>query len=254
MKYYKVVKENNSGDLVSIHDGYLLTSAIKYKVGEWTVPVVKDSKVFIFDNIVDALMFYCASPSRIYECDAADVSKPPTKVLSLDSIHRNSLLSDFWVNEWSVDEVYKNTNVQGALVASAVKLTKEIFSYKEPKIYYKGLLRDGLRLVSPYARTKIVYSLGGWTVPEIKGSKIFIFDSLERASGFFSYLRFQAVEIWSCFAANVEKSPNDLIFEFSLNESNVEAFWANSGAVGVGMHPTGGTVVCDAISLKEKVN
>ncbi len=117
---------------------------------------------------------------------------------------------------------------------------------KNQRIFYRltkynlgsvSCLRDNIAVVS---------KIGEWTYPKVKGSKLFIFDSLE------SVKKFPCV--WNkCFKCRV-KNPKERewMLEYPDGIMVIYYYWRRISSPGV-MECYPGTVVCDAFKLIKEV-
>lgn len=104
--YYKVLKELPNGRLVSY-----TTHASRYNVtyipDVVTRPKVKSTKLFVFDNGVDAYDFasygIIQGYAQVWSCAAAGVSKPPERICRYTDSATD--LSAYW---W---EIHKGTSM-----------------------------------------------------------------------------------------------------------------------------------------------
>lgn len=109
-KYYKVVRKG----LSSVFGGKY---RIVYKIGEWTFPVLQESKLFVFTDLAKALRFCDVElgvDGEIYECEVFDISEaewcgPPNEP------------EMYWIGKRNYQLVPDYT-----IFASAVKLTKKV--------------------------------------------------------------------------------------------------------------------------------
>lgn len=121
--YYKcVTKDMKSGYVDNLKE--LCTT---YQLNKWTYPILKKSKLFVFDNKNTAKNWARADWLDVYECEV----KNPTKHGPFDLSVRLEEILYLW-------KLYKNKKAykrfsdelnHGVILAEAVKLTKLIKSY-----------------------------------------------------------------------------------------------------------------------------
>lgn len=146
--YYKVLTIEPDAALTSICQiedvvGVGRERALEYKPGQWTVPTLKGSKLFIFDSFDNAKEFahkMLSTHAAIWECQV----KNPLPMPQI-SRTRAGYIEDFW-ETWiearqkhapALKAIQRHwtsifTAPQGTFGASAVKLTKEV--YRKPRV------------------------------------------------------------------------------------------------------------------------
>ncbi len=97
------------------------------------------------------------------------------------------------------------------------------------KYYYKVTNRDKRSIVA-HGRVALTYREGRWTWPKLKGSKIFIFESLRKARQFRKRFAKRA-RIFRCIAKGSKKFSMSLPAIWFSSRGWVEAkiFWTGRG-------------------------
>jgi len=128
--YYKVVFETN-GVLESyarvVRGNHF---CVKYEVGKWITPTVKNTKLYVFDSITNATNWITMDSGydkhiRLFECKV----KNPVKNFQIAYVHN---IEDFWDRYFNFRQKRKKIEIRshkiipGTTGCSAVKLTKEI--------------------------------------------------------------------------------------------------------------------------------
>lgn len=128
--FYKVVYPLG-GRLVSCR-AHNFGLDLEYKPGEWTLPVLPNSRLFIFEHLSDAESFRHAwDGEQIYECNAIGVVRGR-------GVNSDWLIRDFWKTiikynrlhnfkkayAKALAEVRADTAKYDALLAKKVRLTK----------------------------------------------------------------------------------------------------------------------------------
>ena len=121
---YKVVLRSTHDELVSVH---VADNAAKivYIPNQWVVPIIKNSKIFVFsafEHAYEFAIFGVNSGFELWSCNVADVSVPPTKVNNLYCLDSSSL-EFFWSKN---QDIYGIFPPKGTLVCSAVKLLERL--------------------------------------------------------------------------------------------------------------------------------
>ena len=125
MKVYKVTK-----NLCSCIFDYTNTR-VKYEIGKWTTPTIKNSKLFAFSNILQALRFFDtfidSSGLAVWECDASDVEENKKQILV--PIFFSSTYSYWNSPDYTL---VKGTQppIDGAVLCSAIKLIRKVYPYE----------------------------------------------------------------------------------------------------------------------------
>jgi len=117
--------------------------------------------------------------------------------------------------------------------------------------HYKVVYRETDRLESYAGVATIVYEVGKWTRPQIKGSKLFVFDNLQDAKTFdHGAFRLNPCRaIYRCHVRGIEKGPRKWIAY--CVEEDVRSYWR--GAPSRRMSSPKGTVCVGAVKLVERV-
>lgn len=118
-KYYKVVTEDLFSCIMSITRTPNKLS-VQYKINDWVKPKIKNTPLFIFDNLPDAIFFYeqessCNKYLSIYTCQCKNPHEIDIPNL-ISTIHKN--VPDQWC--W-LDDV-----PSGTVGCDEVKLIKRI--------------------------------------------------------------------------------------------------------------------------------
>jgi hypothetical protein len=124
------------------------------------------------------------------------------------------------------------------------------------QIVYKVVCVEENNLVSAiiYNKAKIIYPIGKWVKPKIKGSLILTFDSFAHAFFFFSrssYCLNKKFEIWKC-EGNV-KEEGIYLLSISAQYKNMVSFWRSTGYWNYPINTPIGTLCCSKIKLLEKI-
>jgi hypothetical protein len=125
--YYKVVHETGDGQLVSCcHRGTVDENyVVKYRKKEWTIPAIKNSKLFVFNNRKTARIFtkdqknWVEQNTKIYKCEIQNPTKLEKIVISFSDINK------FW-NEHNPYIATKPV-LPGTIVCDAIKIIKRIY-------------------------------------------------------------------------------------------------------------------------------
>jgi len=117
-KYYKVVNKFLDSARASEWDGF----SIKYKIGEFVYPTLKNSKLFVFDNLESAKDFAYKDWDKIFECEVVNPSKAKYMATFV------SCIEDFWAAKNRKESVkgYADKAVSGTIFCDAVKLIKKV--------------------------------------------------------------------------------------------------------------------------------
>lgn len=119
------------------------------------------------------------------------------------------------------------------------------------KTYYKVVVaKDNGHYCSVVPTTELEYRVGKPTVPTIKNSKLFCFDSLRNAKSFLKDYNPEIFQIFSCKIKNPVKPPDKITVP---SFHNIMCYWGNDvGTYRDKATPTG-TVFCDEITLLDMV-
>lgn len=112
--YYKVVRSDNTSFNSNRY-------SVRYKVNEWVAPILKGSKLFVFDTLEHAKVFLGTNGTcyfSIYKCEAKNVT------LATNRTTTEYMMSIFWENP--NDYEYKNDIPVGTLWADEVKLVEKV--------------------------------------------------------------------------------------------------------------------------------
>ena len=121
MKFYKVVRKRTKEckDLSSAIIGH--DYVLKYKTQRWRRPILKGSKIFVFDSIENAQKFinkeYAQTIYSIYECEV----KNPQKTTGLAFVPNTYSIERFWEGNFNSFRF-----PYGSYCVDAVKLIKKI--------------------------------------------------------------------------------------------------------------------------------
>jgi hypothetical protein len=125
-KYYKVVT-NNYNRLFSsfVVDGGPTDFIVEYFVGEWSYPTIKKTRLFVFNDFIDAENFAVLSLGHsIYECEVKNPRKNPT-IMS-----RFSCIQKYWelrFQKKKTGHFCRNSYLSsGCSSCDAVKLIKKV--------------------------------------------------------------------------------------------------------------------------------
>ena len=127
--FYKVVRsipsESNT-KLVSCQMNYK-GMGVNYIVGKFVKPRVKHSRLFVFDNKIDAKIF-CGYDCDVYECHI----KGKTTTMKYRCTTLDAVLTDvisFWKNKFQHKKQIADTNFcvpKGTVLVDEVKLIKKV--------------------------------------------------------------------------------------------------------------------------------
>ena len=109
---------------------------LRYVKGKWTRPKIKDSKIFVFDNLSDACDFAVSRfDSRIYECDALNAAP-----LKAGCCEQPEMFWEWWRNASQEDQACPcacripapcmlgwSQSPAGTLGCDAVRITRKVF-------------------------------------------------------------------------------------------------------------------------------
>jgi len=126
--YYKIVNQHMMSVCAEAQDPKIDKLAIKYKVGEWVYPEIKESHLFVFGNIDDARYFLSSyraySNMSIYEAEIKDIKKNPRFVNPIlanwDCLQQICRLIKNKKKRSELFQVYRMP--QGTIAVGAVKL------------------------------------------------------------------------------------------------------------------------------------
>jgi hypothetical protein len=116
--YYKVV----SSDLTSARISET-AFRVHYKIGEWTYPTRKGTKIFVFDDLQGAKNFIndtWNSGDKIFECEVKSPCTDKSYFVEFGS------LDYFWNRLLAGEKVFPDEPLPGTVFVDAVKLLKEI--------------------------------------------------------------------------------------------------------------------------------
>lgn len=133
--YWKVVflvrtNKNLDGRMFSavrscIPNSHASTPIVEYKRGQWTLPKIEGSRLFIFGSKRAAMVLAEKYRDyRIYKCKVKDVKKQPTALRRLNSLLLddvriiNQRIFDFWNSDLEGDPI----KLVSSYSASAVKI------------------------------------------------------------------------------------------------------------------------------------
>jgi hypothetical protein len=128
--YYKVVFETNG--VLESYARVVRSSefCVRYEVGQWITPTVKNTKLYVFDSIANAMNWINIDSARdeqvrLFECQV----KNPVKNFQIAYVHN---IQTFWDRYFNFRQKRKKIEIRshkiipGTTGCSAVKLTKEI--------------------------------------------------------------------------------------------------------------------------------
>ena len=129
MPYYKKVNQNRTtGGLYSAWTSHWYNSDHKlnvlYKLNQWTYPKIKGSKLFVFDNLSDAIKF--PKGNAVFECEVINVSK---RGPFINRIFPYQTLLSMWTNyrnKKKYTDIAFGNPPHGTVWVDAVKLTEQI--------------------------------------------------------------------------------------------------------------------------------
>jgi hypothetical protein len=201
--FYKVVS-NKDGVLKSAIAHRNQQASIDYLTKQWVTPRIKNSQIFIFDNLDKAFTFLrCEDYSlELWECQAADVH-PMSEAVAID------LICDFWEDK-KVDMWQIGCTPPGTYGCSAVKLERKLFPYYKVVTSQLFSARSGNN-----PRVSVQYSNSDF-VKAPENTKLFVFDKLEDAKDFL----WLAERLFSC----VVKNPSPGLVPAAVEYIN--KFWA----------------------------
>lgn len=88
--YYKVVNHNLRSAIID-HN-----ASVKYSIGEWTEPVIKGSKLFVFNDISAARLFAQSHDWPIFKCEVLGIYKGKHKFYISNARFNYDILNRFW--------------------------------------------------------------------------------------------------------------------------------------------------------------
>ncbi len=118
MKYYKIVSTNSEGKFFSLSPPH--RCHLEYKIGEWTVPIIPNSKIFIFNSLHDA-QNYNESNFPIFEVYAEGIHPLQYRVSTVFNVGDVTLFWSKPIREYAYFETPK-----GTIGADRVKLIKRV--------------------------------------------------------------------------------------------------------------------------------
>lgn len=130
MTYYKVVNcLDNKYYSATVNLDLLDDYVTEYKVGRVTKPTIKNTKLFIFNNLADAKAFksrFCSSSGRVFEC----IPLNPSHIRYIGQAYE---ADKFWECKWlhkALRFVFRDLRCEpeykNAMACDALKLTKEV--------------------------------------------------------------------------------------------------------------------------------
>jgi hypothetical protein len=125
MKYYKIVDCSSGGyrsynldkEARFFHDERF---SLEYKIGEWTHPLIENSKLFAFDTLDNALSFLdrCDIDSIIFECEVKNPARHDGEIPAFPSI---DLSQEFWKHP----KKKYGSRIFGTVLCDAIKIVGE---------------------------------------------------------------------------------------------------------------------------------
>lgn len=129
-KYYSFNQIRLNSNVLKEHVQLL---SLEYKVNEWTYPIIKNSKLFVFEGLSDLQEFYincyCNKEPGRYAVFRCECKNPKPQELIYYSKHIPSIAA-FWKFKHSIDGFDVLTAPTGSYGADAIKLIEEIPSSK----------------------------------------------------------------------------------------------------------------------------
>lgn len=136
MVYYKVVscrnlKENNYKDSYMSAMGMYPESVnqiyVEYKIGEWTYPQIKNSKLFVFNNRINAYTYYFSlckdtHPYLLcFECEIGEIFPTPSSIVLYRSFET---FNKYW-NGNRINDIHLFNPPSGTILTDKVKLLQK---------------------------------------------------------------------------------------------------------------------------------
>ena len=178
MNAFKVVR-NKDGKLVSavMDESYCKDTIVTYDKDVWTVPRLKNSKLFAFSGLNPARNFiqneqrYVDKNMELWECLVSD-PETTTKLGYLNNV------IEYWQNPNNTEYTMGKPPL-GTIHVSGIKLTRKLYPY------YKVVRVRNNRYFSA-RQGDVEYKLNE-TVYAPNNTKLFVFDSLDDAKKFKCY-------------------------------------------------------------------
>jgi len=122
--YYKIVNTEDGVLKSCIIPKY--SGGIVYRVGEWTKPVIANSKLFVFNSLESAKNFRGGNWFQsIYECEVINPTLPPSVIVHHMSFYRYTV-EKFWDGHALNLDEQSDYIINGTVFCDSVKLTKLI--------------------------------------------------------------------------------------------------------------------------------
>jgi hypothetical protein len=258
--YFKVV--NTDLKAICQDESFGVGARLQYSIGIMVTPFFQGSKCFVFETFEQAKQFTTYyNDDKIFTCE---VLGKPTKPKFVPARYFD--IATYWNTIAKAKKSKKKVKfdidvikpVEGTVFVDGVRLlhdvTNTVDGKPEVKTYYKvcqlvdkdNTYRSAvLPLLSSHA---LIYKPFEWTIPTLKNSKIFIFDSIENAMHY-AFKKADKMAIFECEAVGVEKA------EFMGQCNTSYYFWAlpQYKREARGIEPPKGTCYASAVRLNKLV-
>lgn len=127
IKYYKVLSVFNR----ALYSAVLNRYAIKYKLKGWTSPVIKNSKLFVFNDLHLAKEWAIDNQRIVVEVeiDAETVVNTVVRV-TFSSVPKNVLYENYWDNK-IIDNEHTMAIPKGTVGCGKLRLIRPVYLDKE---------------------------------------------------------------------------------------------------------------------------